>query len=887
MSDLLHQAFRDLPFLGLALIRPGTHELVRVNQVLSDMVGSTPDGMTGKSWADVAQPELLEADLAMFSRVEQGQSGAHKHVTRLLHADGRVVHVEVDVRPRRAADGSVDLLVATVANITARVAAEAAAYEAAALLEHLSHEVPGVIYQFRQWPDGRIGFPFASAAIRDIYEVSPEEVKEDASIVLDRLHPDDYDMVMASIARSAETLEPWQCDYRVVLPRQGLRWRTGNARPERMADGSILWHGFITDSTEQEQARVALRESEARFRIQVEHAPEAIVVYDVEANRFIDVNRNAEELFGLTREALTQRSIADVSPARQPDGRPSEEAGAAFVQLAVDGNAPVFQWSHVHATGREIPCEVRLVRLPHEGRTLVRGSVTDIAARKAATDALLRVQAAIDSSLSGIAMADLEGRLTYANKACLELWGFEHESDVLGRSARTFFGDSKEPLDFMTTLGETGSWAGEMTAVRADGTHRVVQVNASVMLDSRGDEAGMFGSFVDVTEERRLQTQLLQAQKMESVGRLAGGIAHDFNNLLTVMKGLLELSIAAVPEGSQTHADLMQVQRAADSAAALTQQLLAFSRRQMIAPVVLDLNSVVQRVHGMLQRLLGEHISLCIVTDPDLGRVRFDPGQAEQILINLAINARDAMPDGGQLTLETSNVSLARPAAQGPGEVDPCEYVLLTVSDTGVGMNAETREHAFEPFFTTKVAGRGTGLGLAMIHGAVSQNGGHVEVTSEPGRGSIFRIYLPRVFDEIRSDVVRVTGDAPRGAETILLVEDDAMVRTLTSRLLARQGFRVVEFPDGEAALTWLRGTSDDVALLLTDVVMPGMNGKVLSEAVRQFRPHVRVLFASGYPADVLAQHDMRTPGIEFLAKPFTIAMLAARVREVLDASPA
>jgi len=764
--------------------------------------------------------------------------------------------------------------------------AEAAAHRAAALLQNLGHQVPGVIYQFQLFPDGRSRFPYASEAMQEIYEVAPEDVREDATAVFQRLHPDDYAEVAASIERSASTLEPWQCDYRVVLPRQGVRWRSGTARPERLPDGSILWHGFITDSTEQQLARAALRESEERFRIQVEHAPEAIVVFDLDVRRFADANQNAEQLFGLPRAELITRSVDDVSPPTQPDGTASEVAAAGYLQTAARGEVPVFEWTHQHASGRLIPCEVRLARMPYNGRSLVRGSISDISDRKEALDALTRIQAAVETSVNGVAMADLHGRLTYVNRAALTLWGFDDATEILGRDVRTFWQWADPTEGALTQLLEQGTWAGEMTARRVDGDSRTLRVSASIFPDSRGRAAGMLASFADITEEHRLQAQLLQAQKLESVGRLAGGIAHDFNNLLTVMKGYLELALATRSAGGSADDDLLEVSRAVDSAATLTQQLLAFSRKQIIAPVVLDLNDVVRGVQGMLRRLIGEDVALQMSLADQLGPVRFDRGQAEQILVNLAVNARDAMPNGGTLTLETSNVVLDDTYEREHPASRAGDYVLLAVSDTGVGMTPETREHAFEPFFTTKAVGQGTGLGLAMIHGAVSQNGGRVEVYSEVGHGTSFKIYLPRVEGDatVRETPLAVS---PRGSETILLVEDDVTVRTLAARLLERQGYRVVPFEDGPSALAWLQSTSESIALLLTDVIMPGMNGKALADAVTAMRPGTRVLYASGYTSNVIVQHGVLKPGVEFLAKPFTIAALAERVRQVLDAPAA
>ncbi len=872
-----------MPFIGMAVTSPKSKRWLQVNQSLSDILGYSPEELVRKTWEELTHADDLAADVAEFERVMRGESDGYKMDKRFVRRDGSVVHTMLDVKAVRSADGEVELLVATVADISARVEAEGAARQAAALLRNLGHQVPGALYQFQLFPDGRSRFPFASEAMAEIFEVTPEEVFEDASIVFGRVHQDDLERVQALIAHSAQTLETWQCDYRVVLPARGVRWLAAKARPERLEDGSILWHGFVTDSTAQELAREALRESEERFRIQIEHAPEAIVVYDTDANRFLDANRNAEQLLGWSRDELLHRSILDVSPETQPDGRPSPDAGFGYLSRAMAGETPVFEWTHRHSSGREIQCEVRLAALPFHGRLLVRGSMSDISKRKQQLDALMKLESAIESSLNGLAMADLAGRLTYVNRAFLDLWGYRDESEVLGREVSTFWQRREVPSNVVEILRSDGAWSGELTAPHTDGSTRVMRVNASMFRDSAGVPAGMLASFADVTEEKRLQSQLLQAQKMESVGRLAGGIAHDFNNLLTVMKGYLELSISSLKSDSAVRQDLMAIDHAADSAAALTQQLLAFSRKQIISPVPLNLNDVVRRVHSMLQRILGEDIALHIATDEALAQVHFDPGQAEQILVNLAANARDAMPEGGQLTLETSNVSVDEDYISRHPESAVGDYVLLAVSDTGVGMSAETREHAFEPFFTTKDVGRGTGLGLAMIHGAVMQNGGRVEVYSEPGHGTSFKIYLPAVREAKPSVEPPIAISPPHGTESIVLVEDDATVRTLAVRLLTRLGYRVRDFGSGGDAMHWLHNSSEPVDLLLTDVIMPEMNGKQLAEQVMALRPDIRVLFVSGYTANVIVHHGVLKPGVDFLPKPFSISALANSVRAVLD----
>ena len=381
---------------------------------------------------------------------------------------------------------------------------------------------------------------------------------------------------------------------------------------------------------------------------------------------------------------------------------------------------------------------------------------------------------------------------------------------------------------------------------------------------------------------QQVEAQLVQALKMESIGRLAGGVAHDFNNLLTVISGSLELGVYDLPPDHPARAHLTEVAKAAASAAGLTRQLLAFSRKQTIAPTIVDFNDVIRRAEKMVLRLLGENVKLETICAPDLTTIRFDAGQVEQIIVNLAVNARDAMANGGRLAIRTSNVYLGEEYARSHVDAKPGAYALLEVSDTGTGMTEEVRAHLFEPFFTTKDIGKGTGLGLAMVYGAVRQNGGHIDVHSELAKGSMFRIYLPAA-----TGVASATPAPPaaamaqgRGA-SILLVEDDEAVRGFAANALRRFGHDIQAFANGEDALAALSSLSPTPELLITDVIMPGMNGRVLAERVAARLPNIRVLFVSGYPQDVMAGGPSKV-GTEFLAKPYSVDQLASRAREVL-----
>lgn len=385
-------------------------------------------------------------------------------------------------------------------------------------------------------------------------------------------------------------------------------------------------------------------------------------------------------------------------------------------------------------------------------------------------------------------------------------------------------------------------------------------------------------------DKAELQGQLRQAQKMEAIGQLAGGVAHDFNNILTVISGCAQLALIDVRAGDPLKGYLEEIKRASDRAASLTRQLLAFSRKQAFEPKVLDFNQVLKRLDKMLSRLIGEDIMLEFRPAEPLGKVKADPGQIEQVIINLALNARDAMPKGGKLLIETANVELDEVYARRHVNVAPGSYVMVSVSDTGVGMSQDVRERLFEPFFTTKEQGKGTGLGLSTVYGIVNQSGGSIWVYSEPGQGATFKIYLPRVdepLDDLRKEAA---GEIPRGSETVLLVEDEETVRNLAVRVLAGLGYRVLEAPDGGVAFELGGQYREPIHLLLTDVVMPGMSGRELALRLLEIHPEAKVLYMSGYTDDAIVSHGVLSPGVGFIQKPFTLEGLSRKVREVLDA---
>jgi len=422
-------------------------------------------------------------------------------------------------------------------------------------------------------------------------------------------------------------------------------------------------------------------------------------------------------------------------------------------------------------------------------------------------------------------------------------------------------------------------------------THKDGQIiwvsDTAVVVRGSDSHPVMEGLIVDITERKLLENQLQQARKMEAVGRLAGGVAHDFNNLLTIIKGYIEIALQRCLNQPALHSDIRRIEDAADRAVTLVRQLLAFSRKQVLRPKIIDLNSIVVNLDHLLRRLMSANIEMKTFVSKDVGTIKADPGQVEQVIMNLVVNARDALPEGGRIVIETSNVDLDSAYTLDHAIVRPGPYVLLAVSDTGIGMSAETVAHIFEPFYTTKESGRGTGLGLSTVYGIVKQSGGYVWVYSELGRGTTFKVYLPRVKDAVQDLPVPETLAAAthKAHETILLVEDESAVRELAQMVLSQRGYKVIEAHTPEEAERLAGNNGAEIHLLLTDIVMPGSSGRDLAKRLTGRYPNLRVLYMSGYTYNVIAQDGTLEEGISFLQKPFTPQVLSEKVREVLDRS--
>jgi PAS domain S-box-containing protein len=645
------------------------------------------------------------------------------------------------------------------------------------------------------------------------------------------------------------------------------------------ANGEVIGVvSLVLDTTAQRRAEEALCESEERFRTIVELAPDAIFIVD-EGVRLLEVNSAACRQLGLAREQLLQRSVLDIVPSRFRD------------QFAQSVQAPdgFFESCLLRADGTEIPVEVSIRGVVLGGQPAALWIARDITERKRAEADLRHLGEIVESSDDAIIGKTPEGIITSWNSGAEHVYGYTKD-EVLGRSiAMLIPPEHQEELTRILDRVKRGERVRHFEAerVRKDGGRAILSLTISPIKDVSGRIVGASTIGRDITERKRaeeektkLQHQLAQAQKMESIGRLAGGVAHDFNNLLTVINGYSKLLLRDLKEGDPLRDSLEEISKAGERAAGLTRQLLAFSRKQILEPRRLDINGVVTDLRPMLERLVGEDIEVRIALHAEGGTVYADPHQLEQVVMNLVVNARDAMPGVGKLLVETACVERDESYARSHPEARAGRFVMLAVTDTGVGMDEETKNRIFEPFFTTKEAGKGTGLGLSMVQGVVAQSGGYVEVYSEKCRGTTFKIYLPALteaaVDAARSAPVPVLG----GKETVLVVEDQANVRKFADAVLKAYGYRVIPVENASEALVACQRVRFD--LVLTDVVMPHVSGRDLADKLELLQPDIKVLFMSGYTDDVIAHFDVLAGGAKFIQKPFSPEELAGKVREVL-----
>jgi PAS domain S-box-containing protein len=609
-------------------------------------------------------------------------------------------------------------------------------------------------------------------------------------------------------------------------------------------------------------------------------------------------NHGAERLYGYTAEEVKGKPATLLFPKERPDELP-----AIVARVARGEYIPTHETVRISKKGERVDVALSVSPIRDSGGRVIgaSGIARDITALKKAEQTnrrlalerdqlVARLRLQIERMPIGFIVQDANFRFTGWNPAAEQIFGYS-ELEVLGKTAyETVIADSgRASMEEILERVKGGDMSAHTTAEHKtkDGRSITCEWYNTPIMSGDGVLESVLSMVVDVTERRSLEERLRQSHKMEAVGQLAGGVAHDFNNLLTVIMGGSDMVLARLPAGTPLRELISEIREAGTRAASLTRQLLAFSRKQVLAAQVLDLNSIVTDMEKMLRRTIGEDVDLATCLEHGLYQVKADPVQIQQVLLNLAVNARDAMPRGGKLTIETRNVELDASYARGHSDVQPGCYVMAAVSDTGCGMDAATRARIFEPFFTTKEVGKGTGLGLATVYGIVKQSGGHIEVYSEVGAGTTFKIYLPRLTELPEEPAeIQVMTAAPGGRETIFLVEDEDTVRRLTRHLLEDSGYTVLEARNGREALELWERDRTPIHLLLTDVVMPEVGGRQLAEWLLPMNPQMRVLYVSGYTDDAIVRHGVLEAETNFMQKPYSPLALARKVREVLDAPP-
>ena len=730
------------------------------------------------------------------------------------------------------------------------------------------------------------GHPIKSnPALRQMFGYSGEELSR--MTFTEFSHPDDRELDWGLYSElAAGKREKYEIEKRYLKKGGGVVWGQLTVSLVKGSDGRPLCAvGMVQDITERKRAEEEMYKSRQMLKSILDTIPQRVFWKDrnilyLGCNQAFAMDaglKDPAEIIGKDDHDLTWKETAERY--RADDKRVMEQETPRLnfeePQNRPDGSV----WSLLT---NKLPLRDR------EGKVIgVIGTYEDISARKRAEEEHTRLMTAIEQAAEGVVVTDAAGEIAYVNPAFSAMTGYSRE-EALGKNPRILKSGNQDAAFYKSmwaTILAGEVWRGEMINRRKDGSLYTENMSITPVRNEHGKTTHFVSMKEDITARKLLEDQFRQAQKMEAVGRLAAGVAHDFNNLLTIIIGYSDMMLEQFVSGDPLRAYTIEIKGAGERAVGMTRQLLAFSRQQVVAPQVLDLNTLVANLTKLLKRLIGEDIDLVFNPGSFPATVKADPGHIDQVLMNLAVNSRDAMPRGGKLTIETSPVQVdgAYSSIHFPMPAGP--YVMLAVSDTGSGMGKEIQSHIFEPFFTTKAQGKGTGLGLATVYGMVKQSGGYIWVYSEPGAGTTFKIYLPAVTGtpEAAREIVVAAG----GSETILLVEDDAGLRGLARLVLeGRGGYQVLESSGGNEAQMFAGKHKGPIHLLLTDVVMPGMSGRELSEGLAALRPEMKILYMSGYTDDTVLRHGVLEEGMAFLQKPFTAESLLRKVREVLDTQP-
>lgn len=871
-------AFEHAP-IGVALVSPEGRWL-KVNRALCELVGYGEAELLTLTFQDITHPADLDLDLDYVRRMLAGEIQDYQMEKRYFRAGGDLVHVLLSVSLVRDALGRPQYFISHIQDVTSREQAEKEIRFNERRYRSLVEATAAIVWNTPASGEFEVEQPGWTAFTGQSFE----ELRGWGW--LNAIHPEDQAETGRIWAAAVASRSTYEVEHR-LRARDGAYWNMAVRAVPILADNGKIqqWVGVHTDITARK------REEAARLQLAaiVESSEDAIVGMDLNS-LVTSWNAAAEKIFGYSSGEMAGASIQCLIP---EDRRGEEDHIMAFIRRG----EPVAQFETVRLTKSGRSLNVSLTVSPikdAEGKVVGASKIArDTTARKKAEEALRLLGSALEQTGESVIITDAEldlpgPRIVFVNAAYTKMTGYSAE-ETMGKTPRLLQGprtDRNVLAKLRASLERGDEFDGEAVNYRKEGQEFDVEWHITPLRSPNGKITHFVGILRDVTEHNRLQAQLFQSQKMETVGKLAGGVAHEFNSILTAIIGQGELLLGDLPPGSSLAGNASEITKAAGRAASLTRQLLAYGRKQLLLPEVLDLNEVVEGMAPVLRHLLGKSVDLRVLPTAGLHFVKADAGQLEQVVINLAVNARDVMPGGGKLTLETANVSFDEESALSYPELKVGDYVMLAITDSGPGMRAEIRDRVFEPFFTTRGVSQGSGLGLSTCLGIVKQSGGHISVYSEVGRGTTFKIYLPRVEPRAKGTTPRRQPlDLPGGTETILLVEDDPAMRVMAGSLLKRLGYTVLAAAGGEEALELHRREgAGRVDLLFTDVVMPGMSGQELSERVLALCPGTKILFTSAYTENAILHQAVLNKDAALLQKPFMPAALARKLREVLDA---
>ncbi|MEO7539387.1 MAG: PAS domain-containing protein, partial [Pyrinomonadaceae bacterium] len=845
------------------------------------MTGFTREESLSRNLRQAIAPEYHNKAKAMIAAKLAGEEKT-AYELEIIAKDGHRIAVEVNTRI--IYENGIPVGVQGIArDVTWRKLADVALRESDKKFHQLADNISDVFWI--RSPDMSKVY-YISPAYEQIWGRKLKTDHSDPHEWQDFIVPEDRQHVKEAYAGLMRDESEIEVEFRILRPDGEQRWVRARGFQVKDASGEVIrLAGIVTDITDKKRAEALLVESQEQLALAAESVNFGIWDWNIVEDKVVWDSRMIE-LYGIPADEFTGGFEAWQKGVHPDDQQPrKEKLDAALAGLGPFTNEFRVVWPNGevhHLEGRA------LVERDSDGKPVrMIGVNWDITDRKIGEKALAAAEenyrSIFENAVEGIFQSTNDGRFISANPAMARILGFDSPEELIAlrTDIRTqHYVDPACRIELSSILENEGvAVAYECEVYKKDGTKIWTQENIRAIRDADGVFSHYEGSIEDITARRSLEDQFRQSQKMEAVGVMAGGIAHDFNNLLTAINGYSDLTLRKMKADDPLRPNIEQVKDAGSRAAELTSQLLAFSRKQVLKPVVHNLNSVIETIEKMLRRIIRENVELRTVLDADLGNIKADPGQVEQVIINLAVNARDAMPDGGTLKIETENVYLDNEYVSQKLAIEPGPFVRMTVTDTGVGIDATTQQHIFEPFFTTKEVGKGTGLGLSTVYGIVKQSGGDIMVYSEPGHGTTFNIYLPRVDGGVeRPKWHDNTNEPPRGTETILLVEDEEVVRRLVYDILTGNGYTVLEAANGKAALEICSSYDGHIDMMLTDVIMPNMSGVELKQAVVAILPEIKVMFMSGYTYDAIADRGELDVDKAFIEKPFTPDALSRKV---------